>query len=46
MRRSNGQSSYVPYASPLPALPAEDGTYTLKCTVSGGTAALSWEAET
>ena len=46
MRRSNGQNSYVPYASPLPALPAEDGTYTLKCTVSGGTAALSWEAET
>ena len=46
MRRSNGQNSYVPYASPLPALPAEDGAYTLKCTVSGGTAALSWEAET
>ena len=45
MRRSNGQNSYVPYASPLPALPAEDGTYTLKCTVSGGTAALSWESE-
>lgn len=46
VRRNNGQNSYVPYASPLPALPTEDGTYTLKCTVSDGTAALSWEAET
>ena len=45
VRHNNGQNSYVQYVSPLPAMPAEDGTYTLKCTVSDGTATLSWEAD-
>ncbi|MBR3638976.1 MAG: hypothetical protein IKN50_00035, partial [Clostridia bacterium] len=31
-------------SSPLPALPAGDGEYNLKVTVSGGTKTLSWEA--
>ena len=30
----------------LPATPTADGTYTLKCTVSGGTPTLSWVADT
>ncbi len=30
----------------LPATPSADGTYTLKCTVSGGTPTLSWVADT
>ena len=46
VRHNNGQNSYVAYASPLPAMPAEDGTYTLKCTVSDGTVELSWENAT
>ena len=46
MRRNNGQNSYVAYESPLPALPNEDGAYTLKCTVSDGTPELSWENAT
>ena len=45
VRHNNGQNSYVAYASPLPAMPAEDGAYTLKGTVSDGTAELSWEAD-
>lgn len=37
----------VPLITPteLPAAPGGDGTYTLKCTVSGGAAAYSWEAD-
>lgn len=30
----------------LPTLPSEDGTYTLKCTVSSGTTTLSWVSDT
>jgi hypothetical protein len=30
----------------LPSTPTADGTYTLKCTVSGGTPTLSWVADT
>ena len=46
VRHNNGQNSYVQYVSPLPTLPTTDGAYTLKCTVSDGTAELSWENAT
>ena len=31
-------------AEELPALPEDDGTYTLTCTVDEGAATLTWEA--
>lgn len=45
MRHNNGQNAYVLKENELPSLPAEDGTYVLKCTVADGTASLSWVAE-
>ena len=45
MKRENGQNSYVAYLGELPTDPTTDGTYTLKCTVSGGTATKTWEAD-
>lgn len=46
VRQTNGQNAYVPLEIPneLPTAPSEDGTYTLKVTVSGGVATYSWEA--
>jgi hypothetical protein len=40
VRQINGKNEYVA----LPTLPTTNGTYTLKCTVSGGTPTLSWVA--
>ena len=47
VEQSNGQNEYVPLVIPteLPTAPSEDGTYTLKITVSGGTVTKSWIAE-
>lgn len=45
VRQTNGENSYVPYIKELPTLPNEDGTYVLKCTVSGSTKTLSWVEE-
>lgn len=45
VRQENGNNTYVPYVSPIPAAPAEDGTYVLKATVTSGEATLSWEAQ-
>lgn len=45
VRQTNGENSYVPLMKELPNVPSEDGTYTLKCTVSSGTATLGWESE-
>ena len=44
MKRENGENSYEQYISPIPAMPSEDGTYTLTSTVADGTATLSWES--
>lgn len=46
VRQTNGQNVYVALTKELPTLPSTDGTYTLKCTVSGGTPTLSWVADT
>lgn len=46
MKRENGVNSYVAYLGELPADPTTDGTYTLKCTVSSGTATKSWVSDT
>lgn len=48
VRHSNGQNVYVPITFPadeLPAAPSSNGTYVLKCTVSGGTATYSWVSQ-
>ena len=47
MRHENGENAYVLLTIPeeLPAAPAEDGNYILKCTVSGGEATYTWEAQ-
>ena len=45
LRQTSGQNQYVLLEKELPTLPTEDGTYTLKCTVSGTTKTLSWEAD-
>ena len=45
LRQSASGAEYVPHTSPIPALPSEDGTYVLKCTVASGTATLSWEVQ-
>ena len=42
MQHNNGVNSYIPYISPIPALPTTNGNYTLKCVVSGGVPALAW----
>ena len=46
VRQTNGQNEYVAFVKELPTLPSTDGTYTLKCTVSGSTKTLSWVADT
>lgn len=46
MRHTSEGNAYTPYVSPIPALPSTDGTYTLKCTVSGSTKTLTWVEET
>lgn len=45
VRQTDGQNEYVVLTKELPTLPSTDGTYTLKCTVSGGVATLSWVAD-
>lgn len=45
LRQTSGQNEYVPLeqVKELPDYPAVDGEYTLKVTVTGGVATLSWE---
>ena len=45
MRQTDGMNAYVPYVSPIPTAPSEDGTYTLKVTVSGSTVTKTWVAD-
>ena len=47
VRQTDGENTYVPLVIPteLPASPSTDGTYSLKVTVSDGTATLSWVAD-
>lgn len=47
VRQIGGINTYVPLEEvrELPTPPSEDGTYTLKATVSGGVATLSWVAD-
>lgn len=45
VRKASGLNSYVPLPKELPALPSVDGTYTLKCTVTDGTATVSWVSD-
>ena len=46
LRQTGGENAYVPLVIPaeLPQIPGTDGVYTLKATVTDGTAVLSWEA--
>jgi len=46
VKQTSGENEYVPLVVPsgIPSVPASDGTYTLKATVSGGTTTLTWEA--
>ena len=46
VRHNNGTNSYVLLEKELPSLPSTDGTFLLKCTVSGTTKTLSWEEQT
>lgn len=46
IQQTGKQMALVADTSDLPALPTTDGTYILKCTVSSGTATLTWEAQT
>lgn len=47
VRQTNGTNEYVKLVIPdeLPDNPTTDGNYVLKCTVSDGTATLTWEAQ-
>lgn len=47
MQRINGQNSYTPLIvdNELPDNPTTDGTYSLKVTVSDGSATLAWAAD-
>lgn len=47
VRQTSGTNEYVKLVIPteLPTNPSNDGEFTLKCTVSGGTATLSWEVQ-
>ena len=45
VRQTDGQNEYVEYVSPIPTPPSEDGTYTLKVTVSGSTVTKTWVAD-
>ena len=42
VRQSNGENEYVLLEKELPTAPTTAGDYTLKCTVSNGTATYSW----
>lgn len=49
VRQTNGQNEYVALTFPadeLPAAPTDNGTYTLKCTVSGSSTTYAWVADT
>ena len=48
MRQADGTNSYVPLIIPneLPTMPTTDGDWVLRCTVSSGTATLSWVSAT
>ena len=45
VRQTSGINEYVLLEHQLPSAPTEDGSYLLKCTVSSGTATLTWESE-
>ena len=47
LKRSGGKNTYTMLVNTpeLPSAPSEDGTYSLKCTVSSGASSLSWESE-
>ncbi len=47
MRQTNGENAFIPLAQvkELPDFPTTDGNYKLRCTVSSGTATLTWVAE-
>ena len=47
VRHADGENTYVPLVIPtkLPTAPSENGTYTLKVTVSNGTATYSWVSD-
>lgn len=45
IQQTDEQMALVPMPAVLPTLPTEDGTYSLKITVSGSTKTLSWEAD-
>ena len=48
VRQADGTNSYVPLVIPneLPTMPTTDGNWVLRCTVSSGTATLSWVSAT
>ena len=46
LRQEGGVNTYIPYIPEVPSGPTEDGTYILKCTVSGGEPTLVWEEVT
>ena len=45
VRVVNNKAEYIPLPNSFPTAPSTDGTYVLKCTVSGGTPTLEWVAE-
>ena len=47
VRQSNGQNAYIPLVEvkELPDFPSSDGSYKLRCTVTNGTATLSWVSD-
>ena len=44
IRQENDYMHLEVYENPLPAAPSENGTYNLRCTVSGSTVTYSWVA--
>lgn len=47
VRQTNGQNAYIPLVEvkELPDFPSSDGSYKLRCTVTDGTATLSWVSD-
>lgn len=47
VRQRNGQNVYIPLVDvkELPDFPSNDGSYKLRCTVTDGTATLSWVSD-
>lgn len=45
INQTGTQMSLIPTTSIIPAVPTTNGTYKLKCTVSGGQATLTWEVD-